>query len=488
MPNFFNLFKSIFNLRSRRAVSGVVTLVVFTAILLVVNLLASNLNLQIDSTRVGLYTLEPETAAILNNLDVDVNIYFLMDERIVTSNVEVAQINEVLALYANASNRVSYRMINAERNPALVAPFVRDGETIHNGSIIVAGPLFHRIIDPREFFGISMRGDEQVISSINVESLVTNALQFAMNGREGIIYLLMGHSGLGLHELALSDGRSLLAALENLNYTVRPLSLLTDGEVPADASMLMLFDPRRDISEQEEAVLSAYLAGGGRLYVQLNPPAFVSSGGFERLTRLVEEYGLALTANLISETDSTRLLPQFTGNPHIFIVGLENHIITQSISRRPGALVIAAWPLAIEEAPLRRRNVMLAPILTTSNNGLTLQLDNGNPLPLSTGRHSFAMASYEQNMTTGRAEGARLFVLAQEAGFTELADNGNLILNAVAWLDDNEVVRIDTKSLLELPLQLNHITALLLAALIVLVLPALVFVVGFVVSYKRKHL
>ena len=79
------------------------------------------------------------------------------------------------------------------------------------------------------------------------------------------------------------------------------LSLLTADEVPEDADCVLIYGPSSDISTEEQAMLSDYVSGGGKLLVMAGPTE--EDGALSTLYGLIEPYGVTVTDGIVVEGD-----------------------------------------------------------------------------------------------------------------------------------------------------------------------------------------
>jgi len=112
-------------------------------------------------------------------------------------------------------------------------------------------------------------GRESRIDSFNdakAEELITNAIVKAIKGRKKMICFLNGHGE--LEATAANQGQGISDfrnALEGSSYSVRDVTLLTEKVVPKDCETIASVGPRSSPSDSEVALLTEYLAQGGKL-------------------------------------------------------------------------------------------------------------------------------------------------------------------------------------------------------------------------------
>ena len=195
-------------------VDGVYSLVivcVVLAILVVTNIFASALPetlTKYDISSSKLYSITSNTKVVVNGLEDDVTIYW-----IVQSGEEDQVIENLLGKYESLSEHISV----VKRNPDVYPTFAQQytDETVYNNSLVVECGDRSRYISYDDIY-----------------------LQ------ETDIY--------------------------SYTYTTS-FSLLTEGQVPEEADCVLIYAPSSDISEEEKELLAQYVADGGKLMVSAGP-------------------------------------------------------------------------------------------------------------------------------------------------------------------------------------------------------------------------
>ena len=113
-----------------------VMIVVFVAIIIVINMIAGNLPskyTQLDISAEKLYTIGDETKAMLKDLDKDVTIY-----QIAQSGSEDETISNLLQRYADESDHITVELKDPVVNPKFVSEYTSDNLS-SNSLIVVCG-------------------------------------------------------------------------------------------------------------------------------------------------------------------------------------------------------------------------------------------------------------------------------------------------------------------------------------------------------------
>ena len=104
----------------------------------------------------------------------------------------------------------------------------------------------------------------------NSEQELTNALIKAVEGEERAVYFVQGHGERDPDGDDRDGYRAVRDALGRDNFRVETVVLAQTGEVPADATVLVVAGPSTDLFPAEADLLRDYLAGGGKLLLMLD--------------------------------------------------------------------------------------------------------------------------------------------------------------------------------------------------------------------------
>ena len=133
-----------------------------------------------------------------------------------------------------------------------------DPESVSADSVIVVCGDKSRYISSDDFISyIYSSGYSYSADSLQVEQLLTEAINYVTSDETPVVYTLSGHS-----EKDLSS--DVISSFEGDNYAVETLSLLSAGAVPDDCDILLINGPQTDITEDEKAQIETYMANGGK--------------------------------------------------------------------------------------------------------------------------------------------------------------------------------------------------------------------------------
>ncbi len=453
--------------------SLVITAVVL-AILIVLNIFVSVLPVNLtkyDISSTKLYSITSNTKVVVNSLQKDVTIYW-----IVQADMEDDVIENLLAKYDSLSDHIEI----VKKNPDVFPTFTEQytDESVPNNSLIVECGDRSRYISYDDIY----LQDVDIYSysyttSFDGEGAITSAIDYVVSEDFPQLYVLEGHG-----ESELPD--TFADQVEKDNIEVSTLSLLTVDEIPEDADCLMIYSPTSDISDVEAEMLSDYVAGGGKLLVMAGPS---EDDALENLYSILTPYGVEAEDGIVIESDRS----SYFQYPYTLLPELQSSAITDSLIE---ANYYTLMPIA---RGLR--------VTGESSEGTVTELLTTTDASFSK-TAGFALTTYEKE--DGDIDGPFAVAVSVEdngggqivwfSSSDFLADvynayssgaNSDLGMNALAGLiGESEAMAIRSKSLNYNYLTISDSTASLLKVLMIGIFPLAYLAVGVVVAIRRRRL
>lgn len=461
-------------LRNRIALQGgsyslVVTAIVL-AILIAVNILVSALPktfTQLDISSAKLYSVTSNTKVVVNALEKDVTIYW-----IVQADEEDDIIENLLDKYESLSEHIEV----VKKNPDIFPTFAEQytSETVQNNSLVVECGERSRFIgyDDIYLYDANMNSYSYDVS-FDGEGAITSAIDYVVNEDQPKIYLLEGHGEAELPE----DFRE---QLEKENMELDVFSLLTAESIPEDADGILVYGPSSDISAEEKDLLAEYVSGGGKLMVMAGP---TEDGTLTNLYGILKDYGVEAVDGIVVDTDRAHYAFR---TPYILLPDIASSEITDPlIEGRYYAIMPIAQGLKVKDT----ENV--TELLTTS--GEAFSKTDG-----------YALSSYEKEegdidgpfalAVSVAAENEGQIVWFASSNFLDEMYNGyssganlNLAMNAISSLiGEDESVAIRSKSLNYNYLTISDSAASFLKTIMIAVFPLLYLGIGICVTVGRR--
>lgn len=454
--------------------SLIITVVVL-AILIVVNICASALPATLtkyDISSTKLYSITSNTKVVVNGLDQDVTIYW-----IVQSDKEDEVIENLLSKYDSLSDHIEVVKKNPDVYPTFAEQYT--DETVLNNSLVVECGDRSRFISYNDIY-VSEADiySYSYTTSFDGEGAITSAIDYVVSDELPQMYVLEGH---GESELpsTFSD------QIEKDNIELTTFSLLTVDSIPEEADCIMIYAPTSDISEEEKNMLADYVEEGGKLLVVAGP---VEDGILENLYSLLEDYGVEASEGIVVEADRDYYAFQA---PYVLLPDMNSSEITDSlIEENYFPIMPISLGLTVSDTS---GTATVTELLTTSNSafskiaGYSLStyekeeddIDGPFAVAVSIETYSegqivwFASSSFLEDMYNAYSSGS----------------NVDMAMNAVSSLiGESEAMAIRSKSLNYNYLTISDSTSSLLKVTMIGVFPIVYLGIGICVTLRRRRM
>ena len=459
--NFKEIKKGLSSRSARFGSNAALMILVVFGILVVLNILASRFSWRVDTTAAKQFSLAEQTRNILKNLDQEVKITGFF------KSGDEAFAKELLTEYSHYSDWLKFEFFDPDKKPGLAKKY----QIKSYGTLIVEG-----------------NGKEERIEKTE-EQLLTNAIIKVTREGKKKIYFTSGH---GEKDPDLDDPNGLnkaKTALTNENYETAKIVLAQESSVPQDCNLLAIIGPRSDLFAHEKSQIDTYLKNGGKLLALLDPDAP------DAWTQLLSDWGFKIGNDIV--VDASGFGQLFGAGPTMPIVSqYEPHAITKDFN------VMTFFP----EARSVSRSPNLPSDLTFQEIGKTSQRSWGETSPLSGAQQiTFdegadlrgpvtLFASVEKTSTPGsnnKTGKTRLIVFGDSdfAGnsYFNAQGNGNLFLNAVSWLaEEEDLISVRARDPEDRRIALTQTQSRALLYIGVILLPVAIFIAGIMVYRKRK--
>lgn len=334
--------------------------VVVVAIVVLLNLIVGQLPSylrEFDITSNNLYTISDTSVEFLSALDKDVEIVVVAEE-----NAMDGRILKFLERYAALSSHVKITEVDPVAHPAAAAQY---GVAANHLIVICADTGKQETIAFDEIITIDMSAyfytGQLQESEFDAEGQLISALTYVTAEVDKMVYTTTDHGELDLPA-------QLTSSMDKANLKTGTLSLLKDGGIPEDCSLLLANCPEKDLADDELALIQSYLAGGGQVFIILSS----DETSLHNWEKLMGEYGLTMADGYIADMD--RYYQQFNSPFAIYPVVSGESEVTSSLSDRDLVLLMNARGI-LQTAPARD-TITVTPFLTTSENAYAVTADN----------------------------------------------------------------------------------------------------------------
>ena len=439
-----------------RAVGGVnaaVSSAVFLGICIVVYAFSAMWDVSWDLTQEGRRELAPQTVEVLRNMSQEVQVicFFLnVDDALVMIARE-----KTLRFLGQCQKHTELLKVQL-LDPQVDRTFLEALDLTHastQGTVVIKAGTRQRVIT---LSGGSPRLEERDF---------TNALINVLRDAEPKVYFLTGHGERDILDEDSSNGASMLGNLiRGQSYHPERLGIkVTFPEVPRDCSVLVINNPQGDLHPREVDAVQAYLERGGRLLLLLDPWLQVSQSVQGEVLRpwLEAQYGIRVGSDIVLSPQQENLwLAELTTDNTPF-QGIKegfmeysgafygDHAVTRGFDQVM-LLQASRSVCAAEEAPER---VVLTELLRTTpdfyaetdvakavqtKQAVREEGEVGGPVSLAV---AAVALTRQQDAEPGRRY-ARILVMGNSNfcanSQLRIPGHANFILNALAWLSENE--------------------------------------------------
>ena len=463
--------------RSQMALLGgsysLVISAVVLALLIAVNLFVSALPTSMtkyDISSTKLYSITSNTKVVVNALEEDVTIYW-----IVQAGQEDDVIENLLGKYESLSDHITV----VKRNPDVYPTFAEqytDEEVPNNSLVVESGDRYRYISYNDIYLSDTNMYSYSYSTSFDGEGAITSAIDYVVTEDLPQLYVLEGHGEAELPS-TFSD------QLEKENYEVNTLSLLTVDQIPEEADCVLIYAPSTDLSEEEVNMLRDYVAGGGKLMVSAGT---TENGSLPNLYSLLGDYGVTAAEGIVVEGDREHYA---FGMPYVLMPDIASSDITDSLTEENYYVLM---PISQGMTVGTSSNGTVTSLLTTSDTafskvaGYSLEtyekedsdIDGPFTVGLSIEDNSggqivwFSSSTFLEDMYNAYSSGA----------------NVDMAMNSLSWLvGEREAIAIRSKSLNYNYLTISDSTSTTLKGLMIGVFPLTYLGVGIaVILVKRK--
>jgi hypothetical protein len=338
-----------------------------------------------------------------------------------------------------------------------------------------------------------------VLKDYKGELAISSAMKGLLVQGVPVAYFLTAYSpDLDLTNANIGRAYGLLVQrLAGLGFEWRLLDLSRQKVIPPDAALVVMLEPRRELSELDARALFEYLQRGGRLFVNYSWSGLDDwnpDGG--KLGELLGyQVGPRPVYHLIPDPSGRARGPGLDGNDGVARLQLQvssTHPVTKRLASGRSYEMQSARDLRERSLPA---GVRVEPLLATGTFGWLAQPgedgrpDNRAPKNTRLGQFVLGMSIEVDNLVAGAPPGRAVVasgVFCNNVGFPMF---GDLAINVCNWMVERSVLldiapnEYRVRALQLAPQQLDRVGALLLWQV-----PGLFFLLGVVVYVIRRRL
>jgi len=457
---------------SRFGINSAASVLFLVGILAFVNYLGAQHVKRVDTTSEKIYSLSDQSSSVAQQVKQDLKV------KAFYPGGDYAPAKDLFELYKAKNNKISFEFIDPDKQPQAAQQYnvtqygdfqnPMSGESFRYGTTIL------------EMAGKTERIEKQ--SEALREEDVTNALMKIVKGDKKTIYFVQGHGEKSIDDTEKNGYSTAKAGLEKDNYTIKTLNLVQENKVPDDASVLVMDGPTSEPFPNELELVDGFLNKGGSVAIFLDPPPAAS------LSEFMKKWSIDVGNNIVVDASGVGRL--FGAGPSIpLVTKYSRHKITERFN------VMTFFPLVRSVTPAKEpANGLTVSSLFESNDRSWGETDTkSNEVSFDEKKDLKGPVSLAVVATKDLPENkkARLVVFgdsdfASNSAFG-LQGNGNLFLNTVSWLaQDESFISIRTKNPEDRRLTLTEAQGRLVSYVTLLFLPVGVLAAGISVWMKRR--
>ena len=438
------------------------------ALIIAVNIFVGTLPTEMtefDLTADNFFTLSQPSKDLMDSLDETVTLYW-----IVQAGVEDDTVDTLLDRYAGNCDRIVKEKLDPDLNPTFIRNYPQ--EEMNNNGVLVACGDRYRYVDIEEIYTETFDYNTyQYVYEFNGEDAITSAIDYVTSETLPTIGLLTGH---GEAEL----GKTYDSLLKSENILTQQVPLATLSGVPEDVDVLLINQPKEDISAEEAQRIAQFVEQGGDLMLVSNVSA---EHKYFNLYEMMGNYGMSAVPGVIFEGNDQ----YYYNNPNELIPNIHSHGITEPLLSS-GGIVLLADSHGITTKQVEGASVVS--VLETSRDAYSKT--GAWPLITSTKEDGDVDGPFSTAAAYEKADSRVLWVSSgylMESGSSAMSNNLDFFMNSINWMSQRENrISIRPKPMEERLLVINAESANTLKILLLGVIPVSFLAVGLYIYFRRK--
>lgn len=489
--------------KQQKSVYGITTTVLVVAIVLVANIVSSNLFGRADLTKGKIFSLNSASKKVVGGLDDDflVKAYFTKNLP-APYNANAKYIEDQLEEYrAFSKGRFKFSFVD----PGDDAKLQEEAQKYRIPAVQVQVMEKDQFAVKQAYMGVvCLYKDRQEVLPVvdnpsGLEYEITSAMKKLASGQQELpaVGFLSGHDEPGMEQMQT------VTQVFQKQYRMRPVSVANGQRVPDDIKVLLLVSPRRNLSAWERFAVDQYIMKGGKVaflidkvdvnlqYQQATPlqlaiDDWTQAYGFKVADNLIGDHDNPGILNVSQQEGMFRMMSQV---PFPFIPSLRNfdrtNVVVKDLQRfspyfassvdtsaaRAKGLKAEALVLSSPKTLIQERQFNINPLERWTNeqfdkgqqvvaavvSGKFTSAFKGQPVPAA--NDSGAVAAPDAGMRLDESPENRVLVIGDGEFFVDGkggSDRDNLLFfqNMVDWLaQDEALIAIRSRESTDRPLR-----------------------------------
>ncbi len=477
--------------------SVIITVLVIIAIF-ALNVLAtyveSNNGLRVDFTPTESYTLDKNAESALKDLNKDVVIYTFIPNG--TASEYSAYTQNIAAMFDGASDKVTYMNVDPVVNPSKLQQFSSDTKKLEAYSVVICekgNESNYHAYNEQEDLIESKNGVQYFV----LQKWITSALVYIRTGIKPNVYVLSGHG----EDLESDEAIVMMKRIRRENFNVEIIDLTSGQKTLQQGDILVVPEPTSDMSKAEyDQIISFLDKDYGRMLFMASKLKDDSGEQLKNYTNLLEYFNITLSDSVIAETNADNRTAQSAKD--IKLVADQSHEISYSIrvSQEPvRAFETSSYAYKYEDNKLTTgtHTETFSSILTSYASSISVpwsdavEFDENNyKKGISTVASAYERVNTVISGTTATTTTRILLFGSESIATGEYLGNANVLRNGMNWLAGREasdtIVNLGI-NLTPSYVRLSQLQMQIWFTVLVIVVPAGLFIAGVVVWIRRKN-
>ncbi len=303
------------------------------ALFLILNYLGWKYHHRFDWTAGSVYSLSEKSHNVVKDLKKDVEFVVF----IAPGQNLYEPVHEILSQYDAASQHIQVRYFDPERNPVEAQQLVQKYNASSTGQVVVVSGEQRRVIESADlaeldYSGMQM-GEAPKMTAFKGEQLFTGALLQLEEGRKPKVLFTTGHGERSLDDRDIHGMSSTHDLLGRDNFELEEWASRTAAAVPQGSDLVVVAGPTSPFIESELKAFTAYLNGGGRMLVLVDPTLGQTAGAGlipTSLNQWLTGYGVKVGDDIVIDPSGA-----YPGAPPytLYPTSYGDHPITQPLSQ-----------------------------------------------------------------------------------------------------------------------------------------------------------
>lgn len=368
-------------------------------------------DLRIDLSTDQRYSLSQHAEQLLANLPADVELTAFLRSQ----NPRNPYIRDLLRRVVNASPRVHWEEVDVNRSPARAH---QHGVTSYGAVVVRSG------------------GRERMVANPHEQNLMWAILQVTRD-QPKTVYFVTGHGERSPGERDRLRGYSEAATLVGEEfYHVRAVTLQRVGEIPADATVVVIAGPQAPFAPEDLAQFVDYLRHGGRILLLLG--ALEDAG----LEEFLAGYGIVATRETVVDPENRMFGGEFV------TLQIPADATDHPVATGLGTAPVFSLVRPVEPGP-KVEGVEVVPVLRTGPGAWAtpdadvLRRGAASFVPGRDRRGPLTVGVEARLRPSGEGEGRLIVYGSSEFAsnfFLDREGNADLLLNSINWLAGEEAL------------------------------------------------